>query len=87
MYIPLTDEQKATIAQRHIDSDKEMWDTASKLIGVVVRKKSNNPFKSGEKYNTVKSVVRNPYTHQWAVSFIEDESVVDVKQIKIPKVL
>lgn len=87
MYISLTPKEKEVLAQRHIDSDREMWELGTKLIGKMVCKKSLKPFKSREKYNTVKSVVRNPNTHQWAVSFFEDETVVDVKQIKIPKEL
>ncbi len=52
-------------------------DQASSYIGKRVAKKSNRPFQSGSKINTVKGVTVNPHTSKTAFSFEEDESVVD----------
>jgi hypothetical protein len=46
-------------------------------IGDKVFKKSNKPFKSGKKTNTIKGFVINPYTNKRALVFEEDDSVVD----------
>lgn len=48
------------------------------ILGMSVKKKSNNPFKSTFKINTVKSVVINPNTDKPAFAFHEDDSVVDI---------
>lgn len=45
-----------------------------------VRKISGKPFKSKEKINTVKAITVNPYTGLIAYSFLEDDSIVDLKQ-------
>jgi hypothetical protein len=42
-----------------------------------VSKKSNKPFKSGSKINTVRGTVINPYTNKPAFVFFEDNSIVD----------
>ena len=42
-----------------------------------VTKKSNKPFKSKLKVNTVKDIVINPYSGKQAYSFYEDDSVVN----------
>lgn len=47
------------------------------LNGKKVVKKSNKKFKSGEKINTIKSVLINPHTSLPAYSFEEDDSIVD----------
>ena len=46
-------------------------------IGLQVFKKSKKPFKSGNAYNTVKTVTVNPHTDLAAFTFEEDTSVVD----------
>lgn len=46
-------------------------------------KKSGKPFKSRLKENTVKDFCINPHTGEHAYSFIEDESIVDLKQLDI----
>lgn len=50
-----------------------------------VKKKSNRPFKSMLKVNTVKEIVTNPYTGKLAYSFIEDNSIVDINKCEIVK--
>lgn len=45
---------------------------------MLVKKKSNKPFKSKSTINTVKGKVINPYTNKEAYTFIEDDSIVDV---------
>jgi hypothetical protein len=60
------------------------------VIGSKCRKFRRNgneskPFKSGMKFNTIKSIVVNPYTNNMAYSFEEDDSCVDCKQIIILK--
>lgn len=47
-------------------------------VGEQVYKTSGKPFKSKNKYNTVKAVTENPHTHLVAFSFEEDSSLVDV---------
>ena len=47
-------------------------------IGKQVFKRSKKPFKSRNKYNTVKAVTTNPHTQRVAFSFEEDTSTVDV---------
>jgi len=46
-------------------------------IGKQVYKRSNKPFKSGSKINTVKAVMINPNTFKPAYAFEEDNSIVD----------
>lgn len=46
-------------------------------------KKSGKPFKSRLKENTVKAFCINPHTGENACSFVEDESIVDLKQLSI----
>lgn len=87
-YSVLTDEmivhmKSKNVKQVFIDSDKETFDSAVVLIGSKLRKKSSNKFKSGEVFNTVNGVVRNPYTLLWAFTFDEDDSCVDVRQMKL----
>lgn len=82
-YIPLTEEQKAKVKSYHISTDKNTFDEAILMVGKKVVKRSNRPFKSELKVNTATGVVRNPNTHLWALTFVEDESVVDVKQLRI----
>lgn len=52
-------------------------DQAESYIGKRVVKKSNRPFQSGNKVNTVAGVTTNPHTDKVAFSFEEDPSVVD----------
>lgn len=52
-------------------------DQAESYVGKRVVKKSNRPFQSGDKVNTVAGVTTNPHTGKVAFSFKEDESVVD----------
>lgn len=53
------------------------------MIGLKCRKASRpktsqpKPFKSGEKFNTIKGVIINPHTGNPAFTFEEDESWVD----------
>jgi hypothetical protein len=47
--------------------------------GKKVSKKSNKPFKSSLKINTIKSITINPNTSMPAFTFFEDESVVDMR--------
>lgn len=82
-YVGPTAEQMAKMKPYYLVTDAEAWLTGTTYIGLKVRKCSNKPFKSGEKVNTVKDVVRNPNTNLWAVSFFEDDSVVDVKQVTL----
>lgn len=82
-YVGPNVEQMAKMKSYHLITDTEAWLTGTTYIGLKVRKRSNKPFKSGEKVNTVKDVIRNPNTQLWAVSFLEDDSVVDVKQVTL----
>lgn len=81
MYTELTAEQKLVVKERDQIKDYSTWQYALGLIGTVVQKTSNKPFKSTFLKNTVTGVVRNPHTHLWGLTFKEDDSVVDVKQI------
>lgn len=45
--------------------------------GNKVKKVSNKPFKSGKQINTVKDFTINPNTGKIALTFEEDESIVD----------
>lgn len=51
------------------------------LVGKVVTKRSNRPFKSGEKEATVTGITINPYSGKQACTFKEDDSVVDCYQL------
>ena len=46
-------------------------------VGDKVSKLSGKPFKSGDKVNTVKEFTINPNTQKIALTFIEDDSIVD----------
>lgn len=50
-----------------------------------VQKKSNKPFKSMLKVNTVKAIVTNPITGNIAYSFVEDDSIVDISKCIVCK--
>ena len=51
------------------------------LVGKRVCKlNSNKPFKSGEKINTVKSIVNHPVLDIPAFTFIEDDSYVECRR-------
>lgn len=52
-------------------------------IGCKVIKKSNKPFKSKLKINTIKNITINPYTDEVAYEFNEDNSYVDIRQCSI----
>lgn len=56
--------------------DKRMV-SRPELIGKLVRKSSNKPFKSGEKVNTVKGIATNEQTQRPAFIFEEDDSNVE----------
>ena len=49
-------------------------------IGTVVAKKSNRPFKSGQRKATIKTHVPNPYTGNDAYMFEEDDSIVSAER-------
>jgi hypothetical protein len=49
-------------------------------IDLKVRKNSGKPFKSGLKINTVKDIVKHPLLGTDAFTFIEDDSIVEVRQ-------
>lgn len=55
---------------------------AESCIGKQVVKRSGNPFKSRNKYNTVTEVTINPHTNNQAFKFVEDTSIVDVNMCK-----
>lgn len=46
-------------------------------------KKNNKPFKSGEKINTIKSVISHPLLLIPAFTFIEDDSYVECRRCEI----
>ncbi len=48
-------------------------------VGKIVRKKSNKPFKSGLKENTVKALIEHPITKRPAFTFVEDETYVECR--------
>lgn len=49
----------------------------TQLIGLVVRKKSNRPFKSGNKIGTVKAIKEHSVTGHTAFIMLEDDSEVE----------
>jgi hypothetical protein len=49
-------------------------------IGMKTQKRSNKPFKSGNKINTITGVTMNPNTNKYAFTFEEDDSIVDIRQ-------
>lgn len=51
-------------------------------FGDKVKKRSNKPFKSGNKINTIESITINPKTDKIAYTFEEDDSVVDCWKCK-----
>ncbi len=46
---------------------------------------TNQPFKSGLKINTIKSIVNHPVLNTPAFSFVEDDSIVECRRCKIVK--
>lgn len=52
------------------------------LIGTQVVKRSNKPFKSSKKVNTVRGIVKNPQTNRFAFIFEEDDSNVECWKCK-----
>jgi len=50
--------------------------------GTKVVKKSKKPFKSSLKVNTVKDITLNPHTQNPAFSFVEDDSIVDIRTVR-----
>lgn len=56
---------------------------ATAMVGLNVHKKSKRPFKSGQKNATVNGIIRHPITERWAVTFEEDDSHVEVKQLTV----
>lgn len=53
----------------------------SSYIGKCVSKiKSNKPFKSGNKINTVNGIINHPILNIPAFTFIEDDSYVECKR-------
>ena len=67
------------MAKREISLEEDSAEHAHAvaLVGRKVCKKSDKPFKSSLKVNTVCSIIRNPNTNRWGLRFFEDESVVD----------
>lgn len=57
------------------------------MIGMKCKKRSKpkssepKPFKSGSKFNTIKGLAINPHTGNYAMTFEEDESIVDFNDI------
>jgi hypothetical protein len=49
----------------------------SEFIGKQVCKRSNKPFKSGEKINTIRGIVQHIQTPNLAFTFEEDDSSVE----------
>lgn len=82
-YIPLTVAETKRMNLRHVRTDYSMWEYACSMIGKKVLKHSGKPFKSTLKTNTCTGIIRNPNTNLWALTFAEDDSVVDVKQLKL----
>lgn len=82
MYIPLSEEQLQKVKNYNVDSDYESYKRAQSMIGSKVIKSSKRPFKSTLIVNTCNGVIRNPYTNLWGITFEEDDSIVDVKQVK-----
>lgn len=83
MYTPLSEEQLLKVKKYNVDSDYESYKLAQSMIGNKVIKSSKRPFKSTFIVNTCNGVIRNPYTNLWGITFEEDNSIVDVKQVKI----
>ena len=54
-----------------------------KWIGMEVEKHSPKPFKSGQKINTVKSIINHPILNIPAFTFFEDESYVECRKCKL----
>jgi hypothetical protein len=61
---------------RKIDSP-EAVDNYTRMVGVLVRKRSNKPFKSRNKVNRVLSVVTHEETGLLGFKFDDDDSVVE----------
>lgn len=55
----------------------------SENIGKKVRKKTNRPFKSQFKVNTIKGITKNPITHKDSYTFEEDDSSVEIFRCEI----
>ena len=52
-------------------------------IGRKCKKKSPKPFKSGDKINTIKSVINHPHLHKPPYTFHEDDSYVECSRVEI----
>jgi hypothetical protein len=55
----------------------EEFATYTNMIGQVVVKRSNKPFKSKSKENTIKGITTNEQTQRIAFTFEEDDSNVE----------
>lgn len=65
--------------------EKHLKEFLVSLKGIRVTKKSRNPFKSTFKVNTVKDVIINKFTNQFAFTFLEDDSFVNCSQCLLYK--
>lgn len=54
-----------------------------RLVGKVVYKKSNKPFKSGAHMVRVESVVTHPITQRAAFTFVDSEGIVECRTCKL----
>jgi len=57
--------------------ENESVDLYQHLIGQLVKKRSNKPFKSGNKVNTVKGITTHNETMRLGFTFEDDDSVVE----------
>ncbi|AQW89003.1 hypothetical protein pEaSNUABM50_00500 [Erwinia phage pEa_SNUABM_50] len=82
-YVPMSEEEAKNVKPREILNDHYTWVQGTSMVGSKVVKRSGRPFKSQLKCNTCTGIVRNPHTHLWALTFADDDSIVDVKQLKL----
>lgn len=79
-YEPLTEKESESVRHHNVIADRDHYELAKSMIGFAVQKRSNRPFKSGNRVNTCSGIGRNPNTNLWGLLFHEDDSIVDVKQ-------
>lgn len=58
-------------------------DELKSMIGKIVTKTTNKPFKSGNQNNTVLDVISHPILGCPAFTFIEDDSYVECRRCKV----
>jgi hypothetical protein len=66
-----------------INQENALLDFYKSYINQYVNKKSNKPFKSGKKFNKVKSVVTHSILKIPAFTFYEDDSIVECRKILV----